>query len=671
MKTKIVLASFIIPVISWAQQADSLNKILPDSTMQQKIFKLGEVTITANKNDQILNRVTATNLETQNKTDVSRALNMLPGVNLTASGARNESMVSVRGFDLRSVPVYMDGIPVYVPYDGYVDLGRFTTFDLAAVDVAKGFSSVLYGPNSLGGAINLISRKPIKKFEFDGALGSINDNGYRGNINIGSNLGKFYAQAGASYLHCDAFIMSAQYDSTKNENGTLRDNSYRTDQKYSFKVGWTPSEKHEYVIGYMNQLGQKGTPVYCGSDLLNSQYKSPRFWQWPTWNKETYYFMSNSGIGSKHTIKSRIYYDKFQNSIFSYDDATYDKISKPYAFKSWYNDYTYGGSIEYGTTIIPKNNIKLAVHYKQDIHRENNKNEPIRKFEDNTLTVALEDVFKLTEKLIVIPGVSYSIRQNLTAQDYDSKTKTVTSFSNNITGNPAYNAQLGIFYYLSNNHKIGATASHKNRFATIKDRYSYRMGTAVPNPSLNPEIADSYELNYTGRLFNKFTFYTAGFYSNITNAILSVSNVLPGKSQMQNAGKAEYIGAEAQVNYDILKNLLLSANYSYIERRNLSNPTVLFTDVPNTKVFGYVQYAPIKWVKIIASAEYNSSRFSTSYGTHAPEFTLVNAVVSTKIWKYFSLDAGINNILDANYSLVEGYPEEGRNFMVTLRFFNH
>ena len=81
--------------------------------------------------------------------DVSRALNLLPGVTLTTSGPRNESMVSIRGFDLRQVPVYMDGIPVYVQYDGYVHLARFTTFDLSAVDVSKGFSSVLYGPNSL------------------------------------------------------------------------------------------------------------------------------------------------------------------------------------------------------------------------------------------------------------------------------------------------------------------------------------------------------------------------------------------------------------------------------------------------------------------------------------------------------------------------------------------
>ncbi len=38
-------------------------------------------------------------------------------------------MINVRGYDVRQVPLYIDGIPVYVPYDGYVDFSRFTTAD--------------------------------------------------------------------------------------------------------------------------------------------------------------------------------------------------------------------------------------------------------------------------------------------------------------------------------------------------------------------------------------------------------------------------------------------------------------------------------------------------------------------------------------------------------------
>lgn len=661
MKPKF-LFFLLFPLIGFSQQTDSIKK--------SNVFLLGEVIVTHHQNKDTLNRVTSKTMESQNKTEVSRALNMLPGISLTASGPRNESMVSVRGFDLRQVPVYMDGIPVYVPYDGYVDLGRFTTFDLATVDVSKGFSSVLYGPNSLGGAINLVSRKPSKKLEYDGSLGMINENGYKGNLNIGSNLGKFYFQGGFSYLDRNSTRMSSSFIPTVNENGGQRDNSYRTDQKISFKIGWTPTEKSEYAIGYINQQGEKGNPVYAGHDPLNSLLLRPRFWQWPNWDKESLYFISNTNFDDKNSFKSRLYFDRFKNTLDSYDDATYSAQTKAYAFESIYNDYTYGGNLEYNTKFIPKNDLKIAFHFKEDVHRENNLGEPVRHFVDNTVLVGIEDIYKATSKLTVIPGVSYNIRKNIEAEDYNSTTKVISDYPD-AGASDAFNAQVGLFYQLNEAQKLGATVSQKTRFATIKDRYSYRMGTAIPNPDLKPEKAVNYELNYTANLFSKITFQTALFYSSLSDAILSVSNVEPGKAQMQNFGEAEYKGIEAQLNYAVLENLSLNFNYTYIERKNITNPNIHFTDVPNTKVMGTLEYSPIKILRFIANSEFNSSRFSTSYGARVPDYTLLNFYASGKIAKNFSIDAGINNIFDKNYSLVEGYPEEGRNFFVTLRFFNN
>lgn len=118
MKIKITVF-LLFPFIAMSQQK---KQIQVDSVKTSNVFELGEVIITNHKNKDTLNRITSKTMEAQNKMEVSKALNLLPGVTLTASGPRNESMVSVRGFDLRQVPVYMDGIPVYVPYDGYVDL---------------------------------------------------------------------------------------------------------------------------------------------------------------------------------------------------------------------------------------------------------------------------------------------------------------------------------------------------------------------------------------------------------------------------------------------------------------------------------------------------------------------------------------------------------------------
>ncbi len=627
------------------------------------VYTLEEMTIRASSFKDSVNAISAQQMDMFNRTDAARALNVLPGVTLSNIGARNESVVFIRGFDLRQVPVFIDGVPVYVPYDGYVDLGRFTTFDLAEINVSKGFSSMLYGPNTLGGAINLVSRKPTEKFELSGATGYMTG-GYRANLNVGSRIGKFYVQGGLSRLSRDYYNLSGDFDPVKNENGGRRDNSYSYDTKLNIRIGYTPSARQEYVLSYVNQQGEKGTPLYAGSDTRNSLLERPRYWQWPYWNKESFYFLSNTTLDTSSYIRLRLYYDRFKNLLESYDDDTYSTITRPYAFQSYYNDDTYGGSFEYGTRRIKKNHLKLAGHYKHDRHRENNAGMPVQTFEDNTFSLAVEDIWQPFARLRIIPGISYNLRSSGKAQDYNSETETMTDFPANT--NDAWNLQVAAFYHFTENRGLSVTAARKSRFATVKDRYSYRMGTAIPNPDLNAESSLNYELSYSDLLIQKVRIQGSLFYNQINDVIQNVDEVQPGRSQLQNAGQAAFYGAEASVDYRLHRKSTLGANYTYLERKNISNPDLRFTNVPNHKVFGYIQYNPTSFSYIVLSSEYNSRRYSTSYGAYAGGFMVANAKVSFRIWKYFGLEGGVNNILDRNYSIAEGYPEQGRNYFINI-----
>jgi len=200
----------------------------------------------------------------------------------------------------------------------------------------------------------------------------------------------------------------------------------------------------------------------------------------------------------------------------------------------------------------------------------------------------------------------------------------------------------------------------------MKDRYSYKMGTAIPNIDLKPEKAINYEFAYNGVFFEKLHVNPAVFYSRLSDVIQNVYNVLPGKTQMQNTGTAEFFGAEFSATYDMVKNIKTNLNYTYIERHNLSNPELKFTDVPNHKIMLSVWYKLLEQIEIVLSGEYNSERYSTSYGNKTPEFTLFNFRVAGKVWKYLYLEGGINNIFDKNYYLSEGYPEQGRNYYGSL-----
>lgn len=635
------------------------------------VFRLGEVTIHGYRDSLKANQLNAGTINKYTRLDVSHALNLLPGITLSAVGPRNESAVNVRGFDLRQVPIYLDGMPLYVPYDGYVDLARYTTFNLSEIQVAKGYSSVLYGPNAEGGAINLITRKPVKPFEVNAVAGWLSG-GYRLNTNIGGNLGKIYYQVSASQLKQNWYPLSHDFVPTKNENGGHRDNSYRNDVGVSGKIGFTPTANQEYAVGYSYQHGTKGTPVYTGTDVLNSLYKSPRYWKWPFWNTQSLYFISNNRINSNNVIKTRWYYNKFNNETDSYDDATYTTITKGYAFKSIYNDYTLGTSIIFENTSIKNNTFSIAAHYKEDVHHEHNVGQPTLRDADNNYTAGAEDTYRLTQALKVNAGVSFMNRANDGAQAYNSTTKVVSDLASG--SNNAWNLQGLVQYNLDSTNALHFSVARKTRFATIKDRYSYKLGTAIPNPDLKAENTLNYDLGYHGTIAGVLTLEASAFYSKIHNSIQTVNNVFydattkTNLAQVQNVGKAEYYGAEAGLGIQIISQLRFDANYTHIIRNNLTSPQVYFTDVPRDKVFGSLDFRPVRSLYLLASEEFNSKRYSTSYGTVAGSFYLTNVKAHLILPKGFSIESGVNNLFDRNYQLVEGYPEAGRNYFANLIF---
>ena len=522
---------------------------------------------------------------------------------------------------------------------------------MAEVNVAKGFSSVTYGPNTLGGAINLVSRRPQQKFEFDGRAGLLSGQGHRLNLNLGTNLGKFYVQGSASQLKQDTYPLSKDFTPQPQEDGGNRENAYRNDRKYSLKVGF-------------NQQGTKGTPPYVGSDSK----QTTRFWQWPYWNKESLYFISRTALSATSYLKVRLFYDKFTNLLSAFDDNTYTIQKKGSSFNSYYNDDTKGGSLEYGNRLAERHNVKASFHYKQDRHRENNAGEPVRTFIDETLSLGVEDVYRLNSKLSIVPGVSFNNRKSLRAENYESTTKTISPFAGN--NSQAFNAQAGLFYSPTTQRQLSITIAEKTRFATIKDRYSYRMGAAIPNPDLKAESALHLEAAYADQLSQHLNLQASLFYSNLNNAIQQVNNVQPGVYQFQNTGRAEFYGGDISIKVPISTAFQTGVQYSYIHRQNLSNPDLKFVDVPDNKVFVYAQAQFLRRAALVANVEYDSERYSTSYGTQAAGFMVANAKGTVKLQRYVSLEGGVNNIFDRNYALAEGFPEPGRNFFVNLVLSN-
>jgi len=639
----------------------------------EPVFALGEVKVVASpdgKENLGSTRIDLDDIRDNNRNTVGTALEMAPGVNASRFGARNEQTVYVRGFDSRQVPLFVDGIPVYVPYDGYVDLARFTTFDLSRIEVAKGFSSMVYGPNTLGGAINLISRRPVKAFEGEVGGGFTFDskgenNGYHGYTNVATNQGKWYAQFSAAYANQDYYRIGDGYSATAGEDGGKRNNSYSSDRKYNLKLGLTPNATDEYAINYINQHGTKGTPPYAGS--VAGVF--PRYWQWPYWDKESFYLLTNTAIG-EHRIKFRAYHDTFRNSLFAFDNASYSTMKAKSSFESWYDDYTDGFSAEGDFRLAASNQLKVAYHFKEDVHREHNWGEPIRSFRDQTQSFNIEDVQQLGDRLSLVSGLGYDQRKTLDAQDYNSTTKVISDFRKG--DNDAFNAQLGLLYKTSTSGRLQASIAQKSRFATIKERYSYRMGTGIPNADLKTEEAVHYELGYSERIGSSLLGEARIFHSDIDNLIqqVKVPSTACGSTtclQSQNVSKASADGLELSLNGELLRNVDIATSYSYLERHNRSGDGLFLTDTPHHNLFAAVSWHPTGALTLGTSVSAMSRRYSSSDGKQvAPAFAIANLKAGYRFSNGLLLEAGVSNLFDKLYYVAEGYPEAGRTFFTNF-----
>lgn len=613
--------------------------------------------------------VTVETLRAHQRETVGEALDMVPGVHLSKIGARNEQMVYVRGHDLRQVPVFLDGVPVYVPYDGYVDLGRFTNYDLERIDVAKGFSSLMYGPNAMGGAINLITRRPDPGISGEVGGGSWFDRGgSNGGNRLYSNIGVaselFYLQAGASWLDNDGFRLPGDFVAKSSEDGGVRNNSWNTDKKYNVRVGWMPNETDAYALAFVRQEGSKGNPPYAG-DVPGS---SVRYWHWPYWDKDSVYALTRTALGA-HQLTTRIYYDTYGNGLYSYDDASYTSQTRPYAFRSYYDDYTRGFNTGLTLSLSERHQLRTSFHWKDDVHRERDAGEPWRKIRDITSSLAVESVYAWTDTLTLVAGVSADRRRALEAERLADDGTLYDLPRDNADST---NAQAAAHYELDENSRLSLSFSQRSRFATIKDRYSFRFGTSIPNPSLRTEKALHSELAYrwqSSGLHGQVSL----FHSDTKDMIQSVSIApdacgSPPCSQMQNIEKVSSQGVELDGGV-VAGRLELGANYTFLDRENRSNAAILLTDSPRHTGFLWSRWTMNTGLQLLGSVRASSSRVNTTDGRQqVGGFAVLDLSASYRFSNGLSIRAGVDNIADRLYSYAEGFPEAGREYSASFNW---
>ena len=216
MKIRLLAATALAAGLALPAFAQQAAQPAPQAAAQQG--GLEEIVVTAERREEKLRDVpiavtsfNAAALESRGITDIRGIQGFAPNVALVQSpGYQTETDLVIRGgvtinpapYWDPTVGLYVDGVFVPKAIGNVTDLAN-----LDHIEILRGPQGTLYGRNSLGGAVNIVTKKPTGQFEgyVSAGAGNYGSTNFRGLLNL-PKIGIFSIQlAGVAQAH-DGYI---------------------------------------------------------------------------------------------------------------------------------------------------------------------------------------------------------------------------------------------------------------------------------------------------------------------------------------------------------------------------------------------------------------------------------------------------------------------------------
>jgi outer membrane receptor for ferrienterochelin and colicins len=154
------------------QEQRVLIELFPQPTVEEEVTVIASTRTERRIEDQPMRVEVLVREEIEEKMlmtpgDIVMMLNEMGGMRVQAtSPSLGAASVRIQGMRGRYTRVLSDGLPLFGEVGG-LGLLQIPPMDLGQVEVIKGVASALYGAGAMGGVVNLLSRRPVRKPEHE------------------------------------------------------------------------------------------------------------------------------------------------------------------------------------------------------------------------------------------------------------------------------------------------------------------------------------------------------------------------------------------------------------------------------------------------------------------------------------------------------------------------
>ena len=308
---------------------------------------------------------------------------------------------------------------------------------------------------------------------------------------------------------------------------------------------------------------------------------------------------------------------------------------------------------------------------------------------------------KIGKKANLIGGIRYAFSY-LSANFIDTVLYSLP-YSNITSTNHAVTGSLALASDLGQQFQFNTSISTSYRTPNIDDFGKIRLkgdNITIPNPSIKPEQAFNFEATLAKQFKKRVRFSSTVFYTHLFDAILQERFSLNNADTLYydgsfrniytnaNSGQAYIWGISANMKVEFSENIFMKIGINYIEGKELETTSTINTGNSNTKPLAHIPplYGQFdlgykrKLFQTRFNIRFNGSKNLEDYSDDSsenldkalpegtPAWFTVNIYASFKLHKYFSINLGIENLLDWHYRPYgSGVSAPGMNVIVTLR----
>ena len=608
-----------------------------------------------------------------------QALRHMPMLHIRTN-SRGEAEITGRGSESRQVAVLVDGIPITLAWDGRADASVIPTTGFSDVNYVRGLSSMLHGPNVLGGIIEIeVGQSSFVPSSPNAQLAAGFDHlgGYRGNasvaVPVASQSGTWIFRGGMGYWNIPGVPLAEGITEPTPTDDDLRANTDAQNIDGFASLRYESNGGGWFAFSGSSYDGERGIAAELG-------YDDARFWRYPNVSRTLLFFSGGTGshrspFGGEGDLEASFGIDQGRTDIDSYTSRSYTEVD---GFENG-KDRTLTFRLLGDQTLGGRGDLQTAFTVSEIRHDESLPSGEAR-YRQRLWSLGAETIWRLIDggqginNLRLSVGGAYDIGETPETGGREPGQDDMSEWG----------GRIGLTMVASDGRLTAHTGiSRRGRFPALRELYSGALNRFVPNPDLKPENLVAFEAGVTARPADATELQLVGFHHQMNDAVVRITLpdnrfVRVNRNQLTSTG-VEMVASTLLGRFALGGDLTLqSVELTDTDAGEAHQPE----NMPETYGGGYARVSLPLGFQVGTEARYTGSQFcidpATGEDAQLDAGTIINGDVAKQFqfgragqsWlSRFEVRLGVDNLGDAALYDQCRLPEPGRLLRLQVRVF--